>query len=475
MKKLFLGLCACCFLALFSGCDNTLPAFSEDSHPQSALQDTMTSDSEADTDFAVELIPLSENETHYTDFALNIDRATSIRFSGNMLKAAKPEILEEDVTGDGVKEYVIILIKENEGDRHKEEIHVFDGISHAEYPVDTDALSSLLADTVSSEYYSEYNQEKKRDDSYYKLHIGETVSLIAYDDLESEHLFFPEHCVKSCSEHYRYGLEDGKIKITFSCFSGWNEVCGYVETFLSFIDSSFQPQQLTFRRNDSLLEQIAERKEQAYIVDGDFTYARYKNGLKVVAYTGTDSEVTIPESYNGIPIVCVGEKCFWGNDIVSDVTMNGIYEIGNSAFGICSNLKRVVAPKAVTVGVSAFDSSLESAVIDSAVYIGSWAFEVCNLTEISLPNAEFIGHEAFYGTKLKEVSLPKTKFIGHQAFGSCGSLTRAYLPNVETIDKDAFFYCEKVTLCSRSDNTAVKEYYDYNAWRGNLLYEIVDD
>ena len=81
--------------------------------------------------------------------------------------------------------------------------------------------------------------------------------------------------------------------------------------------------------------------------------------------TCTDTEIVIPDMYNGLPVVEIDDWAFcYCDSLTSVVIPDSVTEIGSHAFAACYNLTSVVIP-------------------DSVTEIGAWAFNGCsNLTEI---------------------------------------------------------------------------------------------
>ena len=105
----------------------------------------------------------------------------------------------------------------------------------------------------------------------------------------------------------------------------------------------------------------------------------------LIRYTGTDTELNLPETYNG---------------------QN--YEINQYAFNYSTNLT------SVTIG-------------DSVTAIGDLAFNDCyNLTSVTIGNS--------------------VTSIGERAFSSCNALTSVIIPDsVTIIGEEAFYYCTNLT------------------------------
>lgn len=160
-----------------------------------------------------------------------------------------------------------------------------------------------------------------------------------------------------------------------------------------------------------------ERGETGYTeglcfsVDGTNRYGRANSSLylerqgeayaSVIYYSGSDGDIVIPETYQGLPVKAISEGAFKGTDIVSVSIPDTVVTIESEAFSDCSALERAALP-------------------ESVAEIFSGAFSDC--------------------TSLSEISLPEgIKAIPPQLFLNCGSLTSINIPeSVELIADDAF-------------------------------------
>ena len=135
-----------------------------------------------------------------------------------------------------------------------------------------------------------------------------------------------------------------------------------------------------------------------------YEYDLSTQGYKVVGYSGTEMELTIPSSVNGCPVTVIGSvygtNC-WG--IVSVVIPDSVVQLASGAFSCCDSLQYVTLPSSLTsIGSGAFEAcgSLESLVIPASVSsIGEHAFDGCFALEtLSIPaSVTQIGENAFRG------------------------------------------------------------------------------
>jgi hypothetical protein len=141
-------------------------------------------------------------------------------------------------------------------------------------------------------------------------------------------------------------------------------------------------------KNDYVDSDVAS---QTYIIGLSFDTITISgvNGYEVsigTAYTATD--ITIPNTYNGLPVLKIKDGGFAGSKITNITMSNNTVEIGNNAFTSCTNLSDVTIPSSVTS-------------------IDNFAFSGCTgLTSLTIPSS--------------------VTSIGAQAFADCSSLNEVY-------------------------------------------------
>lgn len=135
------------------------------------------------------------------------------------------------------------------------------------------------------------------------------------------------------------------------------------------------------------------------------------SGYTVKGYSGDADKVFIASSYQGKPVVAIGEFAFYNCRTVSNVTIQGdVKSIGKYAFYGCSGMTDITLSDSVeAIGDYAFQNctGLHTIVIpDRTTAIGTGAFRGClNLYSITVSGAvSDIGENAFLGClKLVEV------------------------------------------------------------------------
>lgn len=167
----------------------------------------------------------------------------------------------------------------------------------------------------------------------------------------------------------------------------------------------------------------------SFYVKGIADNYQYKidNGtITIEKYLGSDTNIVIPSTINGMPVKSIGSYAFAFSNNAKSITSvtipYGVTQISDYAFNACTALSKVSIPSTVkTIGKRAFwSTALISVTIPNGVIsIGNEAFSKCaSLTSVSLPaSLTSVGANAFNGTKLSSLTLPDNiSYVGTNAF-----------------------------------------------------------
>ena len=220
-------------------------------------------------------------------------------------------------------------------------------------------------------------------------------------------------------------------------------------------------------------------------------YSVSKNGTYaiVTGYSGTDAEVVVDSTYNGLPVKEITDKAFTDCTIITKVIVSdGIKEIDPFVFENCTNLTSIIIPSSVKYISASFETctSLTSINVDpdnkhyksvkGNLYskngktleqyaigkketsfvvpnivkkIDSNSFNGCtSLTSITIPESvTSIGYFTFENCiGLTSITIPDSVTeVGGYAFGDCTNLTSAIIGNGVVDISTVFSNCTNLT------------------------------
>ena len=181
-----------------------------------------------------------------------------------------------------------------------------------------------------------------------------------------------------------------------------------------------------------------------------------ESGFACTGFTAgkSASELHIPSTYLGMPVVEIAPRAFENNTSITSLTIpESITMIGKSAFGGCSKLSKIDLPDTVKyIADGAFKGTATyantSMWLDGMLYIGNHLIEVQSTVAkgnyVVREGTVTIGGTAFFGcTGLTTVTVPEgVVSIGNSAFYGCSALRQVYLPDsLEIIGNGALAYC----------------------------------
>ncbi len=158
-----------------------------------------------------------------------------------------------------------------------------------------------------------------------------------------------------------------------------------------------------------------------YIVDGGI----------ILKYNGTNTEIVIPDTIDGVKITGIGASVFQENTTITSVVIpDTVTTIGEQAFYKCTSLKELKLSK-------------------NLAKCGKNAFAYCSgLTEVTIPGSlKTTGEYMFYKcTGLKSAVVEEGVIdLKDRTFSNCDELTSVTLPeSLEVINPYALAYCPKL-------------------------------
>lgn len=186
-----------------------------------------------------------------------------------------------------------------------------------------------------------------------------------------------------------------------------------------------------------------------------FKFNNNNKEAEVVSLGRASGDVTIPDTYRGVPVTKIGERAFTGKSALKGVVIgNNVTTIGASAFANCASLEKLTFSQSVTeIGTSAFQScrSLSGTLTipEKVTSINKLAFAYCTaITDLKLNNQlQSIGESAFTGCeKLQTLNIPDSVHtINGYAFSPCTSLkTVNFGSGLTYIGEYAFALCDNI-------------------------------
>ncbi len=201
-------------------------------------------------------------------------------------------------------------------------------------------------------------------------------------------------------------------------------------------------------------------------IEGSWAFCK-KTG-EIVAYVGNDSNVVIPDKINNIVITSIGNKAFYRNKNITNITIpNSIKGIERYAFFGCTSLTSINLPASVQgiggyalsgctslTNISVDNNSTTFKSIDGVLYSKDGTkllnYPIGKVDEkYTIPDGvKDIGWNAFYGSvNLKSIEIPSSvTIIEDGAFDTCKSLSNITIPDgVTSIGVGTFYGCTNLS------------------------------
>ena len=181
--------------------------------------------------------------------------------------------------------------------------------------------------------------------------------------------------------------------------------------------------------------------------EGDYTYTVADGAATITKYTGSATNLTIPDTLDGYTVRVIGYSTFRGYKNLQSVQFpDSVTKIDQYAFQDCSNLRNVELPKNLQV-------------------LGTWAFKNCDaITAIKIPNSLQDTNSPFQDCDgLSDVQFEEgTTRVVSWLFYGCTGLTSIVLPDTITeIGNYAFKGCKNLQFVQFSDSVTKIDQYAF--------------
>lgn len=178
---------------------------------------------------------------------------------------------------------------------------------------------------------------------------------------------------------------------------------------------------------------VIGKKSEPKTING-LEYVEIDGGIKITAYIGSDIDITVPESIDGLSVISIADNAFYMRDDIFSVKLpESIKTIGENAFRRCESLVYINFPSGleeIKSNAFVFCTSLDSALLGGNLKrLGDSAFGGCGkLESVTLPETlQTIGESVFSNTALIEIKVPASvKTICSNSFDLIKSLSAVY-------------------------------------------------
>lgn len=171
------------------------------------------------------------------------------------------------------------------------------------------------------------------------------------------------------------------------------------------------------------------------MVSGDYKFTVSGRTATITGYTGSASNISLPQTLNGYMVTTIGDGAFQGNKTITSV---------------------YIPDSIVTIGANAFEGSdlLQVSGMQKVTSMGAYAFANTDLTAFTIPSGLVALPEgALMNTRITGIVIPTTlTSIGAKAFAGCtqlanyaGAAGKGTSYRLASIGSGAFSGCTKLT------------------------------
>lgn len=172
----------------------------------------------------------------------------------------------------------------------------------------------------------------------------------------------------------------------------------------------------------------------------------------LLLYSGTSTNITLPDSVGGIQIKSIGSNAFANSDITEIVIPRSVTQIGSSAFENCIKLRTISAFGATKIGENALFNciNLRNVYLGELLSIGKYSFYNVGKNQYAVEERSFslnlkkltlIPEGAFMGSSISSVEFNEISKIEKNAFSECNALVSVKANRISNLNDGVFRGC----------------------------------
>lgn len=220
--------------------------------------------------------------------------------------------------------------------------------------------------------------------------------------------------------------------------------------------------------------------------EGDFTYAVQNGQAVITAYTGSASELSVPDTLGGYPVTSIRYCAFRDCTALSRVVLpNSMTAIGSNAFQNCTSLSQVHFSEGLTtIGTHAFYGCVnlkQLTLPESIDRLHPYAFYGCSAAQLCSPDSHAALVLTAFGYSFTDPDFPQLSLMAREnndglrtftvTYCDASAVHIAFPEGVTAIDGYAFFNCTSLTEITIPDGVTE---IAYSAFEGcSALTQII--
>ena len=249
------------------------------------------------------------------------------------------------------------------------------------------------------------------------------------------------------------------VTLTFSATAGYFPAFSSGNHFIRASAEDISPPSIEITANLPSAAVAKASAEDAETSSDGWEYYEEDGGITISGYSGTATELVIPDEIDGQPVIAIADEAFSGNRRLVSLKLGNVVRLGYKFLEGCIGITEITIPRTVTdswfalEGSSVENVTFEEGIANIPAYICGAASSVKSVT---LPEKEdtldgyCIGESAFVGTSITSITIPESVTeIKDHAFSDCALLTSVVIPdNVTSIGEGCFEGCKRLKSIS---------------------------